>query len=259
MKTNAVPSQENLPIIEGTNMGGKRKRESDPMTSPDCVKMLCSKVNTLKLSLFSRAHEVGVLSEVGKSIESCSVDDSRDKDATVKSNIVPSQENWPIIEGTNVCSKELAVEAPSKVESEEVDKGETDAKVPSQENLPIIEGPSQLDTYSEAPSQENSPIIEENSQTEDSSEDSSCSDSSLAAKKAWSAHRLMMPRNSKQTCNVKLSKSLKKFKPKAVSKPPQSRKNQLLLDSFIQVATDLDLGNECQTKSPLDTKALDRD
>ena len=67
-------------------------------------------------------------------------------------------------------------------------------------------------------------------------------------------------KNKKFDCEArKLSRGLKKPKPRVVSKPAPSRKNQLLLDNFLQVSADSDRQKEGQTDSPLEAKDLDKD
>ena len=82
-----------------------------------------------------------------------------------------------------------------------------------------------------------------------SSDASSSSTSSNYAKQAWAGHKIM---------GKKLSKPLRKSKPKTVHKPPPSKKNQLLLDSFLSCGADLDMGLDHQTNSPLDVKILQK-
>ena len=78
---------------------------------------------------------------------------------------------------------------------------------------------------------------------------SSSSTSSTNAKQAWAGHKLM---------RKKLSKPLRKSKPRTVPKPPPSKKNQLLLDGFLSYAEELDMGLDHQTNSPLEVKALQK-
>ena len=65
-----------MTALDKPELSSKRKRKHDPSSSPDCVKFLCSRVTTMKISVSRQNHEVGILSEVGTSLASCSVNDA---------------------------------------------------------------------------------------------------------------------------------------------------------------------------------------
>ena len=198
----------------------KRKREA---VSPDNVRMLCSRIDTMRLSPFlTLTHDTEVVSKVCRSLASFSFrKESLEDGRSLSQDVVQGDRSLSHVLGQGGRSL-------SQGEIQDVSPLSQDC---SKNDPPLFQGPS-FDTTS--------------------TDESSSSSSSTTAKEAWAGHRVMLPKK-------KLSKPLRRSKPRAISKPPPSKKNQLLLDGFLSYAADLDMGLSCQTNSPLEVKALKKD